>query len=52
MGAQVMVDTRGARASLFVRRFESLVRKAVGAHGRFTCALPGGSVAEAFFPIA
>jgi len=52
MSPEVIVDTRDALVSLFVRRFESLVSEAIGAHGRFTCTLPGGSVAEAFFPIA
>jgi 6-phosphogluconolactonase len=50
MSPDVIVDTRDALATLFVRRFESLVRDAIGTHGRFACALPGGSVAEAFFP--
>src|SRR5262249_9047364 len=50
MNPEVIVDTRDALASFFVRRFESLVGEAIGAHGRFACALPGGSVAEAFFP--
>jgi 6-phosphogluconolactonase len=50
MSPEVIVETRDALASRFVRRFESSVRDAIGAHGRFACALPGGSVAEAFFP--
>ena len=47
---EVIVDTPDALATLFVRHFESLVRDAIRAHGRFACVLPGGSVAEAFFP--
>jgi 6-phosphogluconolactonase len=50
MSPEVIVDTPDALATLFVRHFESLVRDAIGAHGRFACGLPGGSVAEAFFP--
>lgn len=50
MSPEVIVDSRDALASLFVGRFEASVRDAVAAHGRFACALPGGSVAEAFFP--
>lgn len=50
MSPEVIVDTPDALATLFVRHFESLVRDTIGTHGRFACALPGGSVAEAFFP--
>ena len=50
MKPEVIVDTRSALASVLVRRFEAVARDAVAARGRFTCALPGGSVADAFFP--
>lgn len=50
MSPEVIVDAREALASVFVRRFESAAKSAIGTHGRFACALPGGSVANIFFP--
>ena len=50
MSPEVIVDTPEALASLFAHRFESMARSAIATHGRFACALPGGSVANAFFP--
>lgn len=50
MGIEVIVDAREALADLVLRRFEAAARTAIAARGRFACALPGGSVAEAFFP--
>src|SRR5262245_7589374 len=50
MRPEVIVATREALAGVFVRRFEALARDSVALRGRFTCALPGGSVADAFFP--
>ena len=50
MRPEVIVDTRSALANVFLHRFEAKTRDAVAARGRFTCALPGGSVAETFFP--
>jgi len=47
---EVEVATREALAERFAGLFESSARSAVAARGRFACALPGGSVAEAFFP--
>ncbi len=44
------VDTRERLIPKFVRRFELTAQRAVAAHGRFSCALPGGSVAMTFFP--
>jgi 6-phosphogluconolactonase len=51
MGLEVIVDAPAALASLFRARFERAAREAVAAHGAFAVALPGGSVAEAFFPV-
>lgn len=50
MSPEVIVDTPEALAGEFVRRFASAAREAIGTNGRFACALPGGSVANAFFP--
>ena len=50
MKPEVIVDARSALANIFVRRFETVARAATTARGRFTCALPGGSVADTFFP--
>src|SRR4030095_11009443 len=50
MPSERVVDTHEALASLLAGRFEKPVRDAVRARGRFACALPGGSVAEVFFP--
>src|SRR5215831_4545784 len=50
MRPEVIVDTREALAGVFAGRFEALALDAVARRGRFTCAMPGGSVAEAFFP--
>ena len=50
MSPEVIVDTPEALAGLFVRRFESAARSAIATHGCFACALPGGSVANVFFP--
>ena len=50
MGFEVVVDGRDALAAVAASRFEVTARSAIATRGRFTCALPGGSVAEAFFP--
>jgi 6-phosphogluconolactonase len=50
MEPEVRIDSIRALAREFVSRFEEDARGAIGARGRFACALPGGSVAEAFFP--
>jgi 6-phosphogluconolactonase len=47
---EVELGTREALAERFARIFESAARQAIAARGRFACAVPGGSVAEAFFP--
>jgi 6-phosphogluconolactonase len=48
---EVIVDAPASLAHLFAARFEAAARGAIARHGRFSCALPGGSVANAFFPI-
>lgn len=50
MRAEVVVDLPEALTREFVRRFESDAVRGIEARGRFACALPGGSVAAAFFP--
>jgi len=50
-GPEIVIDTPEALARVFVDRFVAAARAAVGARGRFSCALPGGSVAEMFFPV-
>ena len=50
MHPEVIVDAPEALAGPFVRRFETAARSAIAARGRFACALPGGSVANTFFP--
>lgn len=48
---EVVVDTPDALADVFATRFADAARGAIAARGRFACALPGGSVAETFFPV-
>jgi 6-phosphogluconolactonase len=50
MSPKIVVDTREGLVRTAVERFERLAHDAVSARGRFACALPGGSVAEALFP--
>jgi len=47
---EVIVDAPLALAAPLVGRFEALAGSAIASRGRFTCALPGGSVANTFFP--
>jgi len=50
--AEVVVDTVPALARLLSERVEGAARRALGESGRrFFFVLPGGSVAEAFFPV-
>lgn len=51
MKPELIIDTRTALARVFAHRFVSLAREAIAARGQFSCALPGGSVAETFFPV-
>ena len=46
----MIVDARPALAMGFAGRFEAAARDAIAAHGRFACAVPGGSVARTFLP--
>lgn len=47
---ELEVDAREALAGRFAAAFEGAARRATAAQGHFACAVPGGSVAEAFFP--
>ena len=50
MRPEIVVDTRERLVRTAVERFERLVRDTMAQRGRFSCAVPGGSVAEALFP--
>jgi 6-phosphogluconolactonase len=50
MQPEIIVDTPEALARMFAERCAAEARVALAARGRFSCALPGGSVAETFFP--
>src|SRR5262245_41935672 len=50
MRPEIIVDTREDLARIAAERFARMVREGVARHGRFACALPGGSVAETLFP--
>jgi 6-phosphogluconolactonase len=47
---EILTDTPGALSAELLRRFETAARSAIAARGRFSCVLPGGSVARTFFP--
>jgi 6-phosphogluconolactonase len=47
---EIIVDTPQNLAEWLAGRVEAEARMAIDARGRFSLALPGGSVAEAFFP--
>jgi len=49
MQREIVIDSRRALTRVFVERFEAEARVAHDRE-RFACAVPGGSVAEAFFP--
>jgi 6-phosphogluconolactonase len=51
MKPEVVIDTPAALARVFADRFTAEACAAIAARGRFSCALPGGSVAETFFPV-
>jgi len=48
---EVAVETVPVLARIFVERAERAARRAQGERGRFSIVMPGGSVAEAFFPV-
>ena len=50
MPVETLVDKAESLAESLAGRFEAEGRHAVAARGRFTVALPGGSVATSFFP--
>jgi len=50
MKPEVVVDSREALATLAAERFATAARAAIAERGMFSCALPGGSVAEVMFP--
>jgi 6-phosphogluconolactonase len=50
MPVETLVDKAETLAESLAGRFEAAARAAVAARGRFTVALPGGSVATTFFP--
>jgi 6-phosphogluconolactonase len=51
MTPEIIIDTPAALARAFADRFGAEARTAIAARGRFSWALPGGSVAETFFPV-
>src|SRR5262245_58716721 len=51
MQLDLIVDSPAKLAQVFADRFANLAPEAIAARGRFSCALPGGSVAETFFPV-
>jgi 6-phosphogluconolactonase len=48
---EIVIDAPEALAHVFADRFAAEVHAAIAAGRRFSCALPGGSVAETFFPV-
>ena len=50
MPVETVVDKADSLAEALAGRFETAARHALATRGRFTVALPGGSVATLFFP--
>jgi 6-phosphogluconolactonase len=50
MPVETLVDKADFLAEILAGRFEAAARPAIASRGRFTVALPGGSVAQSFFP--
>jgi 6-phosphogluconolactonase len=50
MAPEIIVDKPSDLPETFARRFEDEARTALAARGRFSLALPGGSVATSLFP--
>ncbi len=50
MKPEIVIAAPETLGHVFAERFAALARPAITAAGHFSCALPGGSVAEAFFP--
>jgi 6-phosphogluconolactonase len=51
MKPEIVIDAPEALARVFANRFVAEARAAIAARRQFSCALPGGSVAETFFPV-
>jgi 6-phosphogluconolactonase len=51
MPPEIVTAAPETLARVFAERFAAEARTAIAARGRFSCALPGGSVAETFFPV-
>jgi len=51
MKPEIVIDTPEALARHFAERFATEAQAAIAARGLFSCALPGGSVAETFLPV-
>jgi 6-phosphogluconolactonase len=51
MPPELVISAPEALARVFAERFAAEARAAIAASGQFSCALPGGSVAETFFPV-
>jgi 6-phosphogluconolactonase len=51
MKPEIVIDAPERLAHVFADRFAADARAAIVSRGRFSCALPGGSVAETFFPV-
>ena len=51
MKPEIVIEAPQALAHVFADRFAAQARSAIAAGRRFSCALPGGSVAETFFPV-
>jgi hypothetical protein len=48
---ETVIADPGTLASVFAHRFAAAARTAIETRGQFSCALPGGSVAEGFLPV-
>jgi 6-phosphogluconolactonase len=51
MPPEIATAAPEALARVFAERFAAEAARAIASLGRFSCALPGGSVAETFFPV-
>jgi len=51
MKPDIVIDTPARLAHTFADCFATIAREAIAARGHFSWALPGGSVADIFFPV-
>ena len=51
MKPEIVIDTPEILGRVFVDHFAGAASEAIASRGYFSCALPGGSVAEKFFPV-